>query len=189
MVYLIVGLGNPGKKYDATRHNVGFEVIDVLADRLSVKVSKIKFKALIGEGVYKGHKVILAKPQTFMNLSGESVHDMMRYYDILPANLIVIYDDFDTEIGKIRIRKSGSAGSHNGMKHIIYRLMEDHFPRIRIGIGRPGPGWVMADFVLSRFDKDQLPAVTEAVKNAADAALCMVESGVDLAMNRYNIKG
>jgi peptidyl-tRNA hydrolase, PTH1 family len=188
-VYLIVGLGNPGKKYDATRHNVGFEAIDVLADRLSVKVSKIKFKALIGETVYKGQKVILAKPQTFMNLSGEAVHDMMRYYGIPVSNLIVIYDDFDTEIGKIRIRKSGSAGSHNGMKHIIYRLADESFPRIRIGIGRPGPGWIMADFVLSRFDKEQVPVVIEAVKSAADAALCIVDSGVDLAMNRHNVKG
>jgi PTH1 family peptidyl-tRNA hydrolase len=188
-VYLIVGLGNPGKKYDATRHNVGFEAIDVLADRLTVKVSKIKFKALIGETVYRGHKVILAKPQTFMNLSGETVYDMMRYYGVPLSNLVVIFDDFDTEIGRIRIRKNGSAGSHNGMKHIIYRLMDDQFPRIRIGIGRPGPGWVMADFVLSRFDKSEVPAVVESVKNAADAALCIIENGVDLAMNRYNVKG
>lgn len=188
-MYLIVGLGNPGKKYDATRHNVGFEAIDVLAERLSVKVSKIKFKALIGETVYKGQKVILAKPQTFMNLSGEAVHDMVRYYGVPVSNLIVIYDDFDTEIGKIRIRKSGSAGSHNGMKHIIYRLADENFPRIRIGIGRPDPGWIMADFVLSRFDKEQVPVVIEAVKSAAEAALCIVDSGVDLAMNRHNVKG
>jgi PTH1 family peptidyl-tRNA hydrolase len=187
-VFLIVGLGNPGKKYDATRHNVGFEALDNLADRLSVRLSKNKFKALIGETVYKGEKVILAKPQTFMNLSGEAVFDMLRYYDVPVSNLIVIFDDFDTDLGRIRIRKNGSAGSHNGMKHIIYRLMDESFPRIRIGIGRPGPGWVMADFVLSRFDKTEMPAVTEAVRNAADAALCIVESGVDIAMNRYNIK-
>jgi PTH1 family peptidyl-tRNA hydrolase len=187
-VFLIVGLGNPGKKYDATRHNVGFEALDAMADRLSVRLSKNKFKALIGETVYKGEKVILAKPQTFMNLSGEAVFDMIRYYDVPVSNLIVIFDDFDTDLGRIRIRKNGSAGSHNGMKHIIYRLMDESFPRIRIGIGRPGPGWVMADFVLSRFDKTEMPAVTEAVRNAADAALCIVESGVDIAMNRYNIK-
>lgn len=187
-MFLIVGLGNPGKKYEATRHNVGFEAIDILAERLAVKVSKIKFKSLIGETVYKGEKVILVKPQTFMNLSGEAVFEMMRYYDVPVSNLILIFDDFDTDLGRIRIRKSGSAGTHNGMKHIIYRIMDENFPRIRIGIGRPGPGWIMADFVLSRFEKPELPAVIDSIASAADAALCILENGVDIAMNRYNIK-
>ena len=184
-VFVIVGLGNPGKKYDMTRHNVGFEAIDRLAHKYQIKVNKIKYKALIGEGQIDGEKVLLVKPQTYMNLSGETVLSICNFYQIDPEKLIVIYDDVDTDAGKLRIRKKGSAGTHNGMRHIIMLLQKDDFPRIRIGIGRSNQ-LELRDFVLQRFSKDEMITMDETLNKAADAAVMIVREGVDLAMNRFN---
>lgn len=186
-MYLIVGLGNPGKKYELTRHNIGFEAVDLIANSLSIPVNKTKFKALIGEGRIGSEKVVLAKPQTFMNLSGEAVVAMMAFYQIPPENLIVIYDDIDTVPGKIRIRKKGSAGTHNGMRNIIALLKRDDFPRVRIGIGKQVHG-DLADFVLSRFSKDEIPMMGEAIEKARDSVMMMIERNVDDAMNAFNAK-
>lgn len=184
-VFVIVGLGNPGKKYDLTRHNVGFEAIDRLAQKYQIKVNKIKYKALIGEGQIEGEKVLLVKPQTYMNLSGETVLSICNFYQIEPENLIVIYDDVDTDAGKLRIRKKGSAGTHNGMRHIIMLLQKDDFPRIRIGIGRSNQ-LELRDFVLQRFSKDEMITMDETLNKAADAAVMIIREGIDLAMNRFN---
>lgn len=186
-MYLIVGLGNPGKKYELTRHNIGFETVDLLSKRLDIPVNKTKFKALIGEGRIGTERVVLAKPQTFMNLSGEAVVAMMNFYGVDPEHLIVIYDDIDTAPGKIRIRKKGSGGSHNGMKNIIFLLKKDDFPRVRIGIGKQVHG-DLADYVLSRFSKEEIPVMGEAIDKAAESVLVMIEKTVDEAMNQFNAK-
>ncbi len=186
-MYLIVGLGNPGKKYELTRHNIGFEAIELLGNHLGISINKTKFKALIGEGRIGNEKVVLAKPQTFMNLSGESVVAMMAFYQVAPENLIVIYDDIDTVPGKIRIRKKGSAGTHNGMRNIIALLKRDDFPRVRIGIGKQVHG-DLADFVLSRFSKEEIPVMGEAIEKARDSVIMMIEKNVDDAMNAFNAK-
>jgi len=181
---LIVGLGNPGKEYEMTRHNIGFMVISYMARLYTIKVSKLKGKALIGEGMIAGEKVILAMPQTFMNLSGESVRELCAYYKIEPADVIVIYDDKDIDVGKIRVRPKGSAGGHNGMKSIIYQLGSDEFTRIRVGIGTPPQGLV--DYVLGRFSKEEQVAVAEAGKNAAEAAEMIIKEDVSAAMSHFN---
>ena len=185
-MYIIVGLGNPGKQYEATRHNVGFIAVDEIAKRLNIKMDRLRFKAIVGEGRIGGEKIVLAKPQTFMNLSGQSVVELMNYYKVPHENLIVIYDDIDIEAGKLRIRHKGSAGSHNGMKNIIYLLGFDDFPRIRIGVSKPRPRQELASFVLSKFDKDEIPRMIESIETAAKAAIEAVEKTVDIAMNRYN---
>ena len=164
-MYIIVGLGNPGKKYNGTRHNIGFETIDYMARKFDIKVIKSKYKALIGEGRIENEKVIFVKPQTFMNLSGESVIKIINYYGISLEKLIVIYDDVDTDVSKIRIRKQGSAGTHNGMKNIIYLLENDKFPRIRIGVGKPDKP--IADYV-------------------SNAVITIIKDDIDKAMNLYN---
>lgn len=187
-MYIIVGLGNPGKQYEATRHNVGFIAIDEIAKRLGIKTDKLKFKALVGEGRIGTEKIILVKPQTFMNLSGQSVVELMNYYKVDRKNLIVIYDDIDIEAGKIRIRLKGSAGTHNGMRNIIYLLGYDDFPRIRIGVSGPRPGQDLASFVLSKFDKDEIQPMIRSIETAAAAAIESVEKTVDIAMNKYNGK-
>ncbi len=186
-MYLFVGLGNPGSKYENTRHNVGFETIDYIARNLDIKVNKLKHKAVFGEGNYKGQKIILAKPQTYMNLSGDSVISLVNYYDIPLENLVIIYDDIDTELGYIRLRKKGSAGSHNGMKDIIYKLKRDDFPRLRIGISKSDiiP---LKNFVLSGFAKEEIPFIESAIITASDACLSFVSDGIDISMNRYNRK-
>lgn len=184
-MFVIVGLGNPGKKFDETRHNVGFETIDLLAQRNNIKVNKLKHKALYGEGFWGGEKVLLVKPQTFMNLSGESVRDIMTFYKVEMENLIVIYDDIDIDVGTLRIRQKGSAGSHNGMRSIIYQLQSDLFPRIRIGVGRPEFG-DLANYVLGRFPKEEVTTMQEVVERAAKATESIVKDGVDKAMNMYN---
>lgn len=186
-MYLIVGLGNPGKKYELTRHNIGFEAVDLLARHLGIDVNKTKFKALVGEGRIGGEKVVLAKPQTFMNLSGEAVQAMMAFYGLSPDQLIVIYDDIDTAPGKIRIRKKGSAGTHNGMRSIIGQLKCEDFPRVRIGIGKQQHG-DLADYVLGRFSKEEIPVMGEALDKAKDSVLMMIEKNVDDAMNAFNAK-
>ncbi len=185
-MYVIIGLGNPGKKYELTRHNIGFMTIDRLSEKWNIPVRQIKYKALIGKGHYNGQSVILVKPQTFMNLSGESVRDIVEYYDVPSENIIVIYDDIDTEWGKLRIRKKGSSGSHNGMKNIIYLLCDDQFPRVRIGIGKPRVGEDLGQYVLSRFAKYEYDVLKKVVCRAADAIEMMIDKNVDIAMNRYN---
>lgn len=188
-MYLIVGLGNPTTKYEKTRHNIGFDVIDVLAEKYNIKIESRKHKAFYGTGCIEGHKVMLVKPQIFMNLSGESVAAFLNFYKLDAASqLIVVYDDITLSPGKLRIRKKGSAGGHNGMKDIIARIGTQEFMRIRVGIGEKPPGWDLADYVTSRFSKEERKEVEAAMKLAAEAAALMVEGNVEEAMNRYNGK-
>ncbi len=186
-MYIIVGLGNPGKKYESTRHNIGFEVLDYMAREFDLPIIKPKFKALISEGRIAGEKVILVKPQTYMNLSGESVMSIVNYYDVPLENLIVVYDDIDTELGKIRIRKKGSAGTHNGMRNIIYLLGKDNFPRVRVGIGKP-TNRALVDYVLERFTRDEIPYMEDAVINASKSIVSILKDDIDKAMNDFNKK-
>ena len=186
-MYIIVGLGNPGKKYESTRHNMGFHVIDLLAEKYDIKVDKLKFKALVGEGRIADQKVLLIKPQTFMNLSGESVREVMSFYKEPIENLIVIYDDIDLETGSFRIRAKGSAGTHNGMRNIVYQLQDDNFPRIRVGIGSPNRG-DLVDYVIGGIPKEEIPLLEESLTKAAIACAAIVEKGIDKAMNEYNVR-
>lgn len=183
---VIVGLGNPGNKYENTRHNVGFSTIDLLSVKHGIKVDRLKHRALTGDGSIKGERVLLVKPQTFMNLSGESVRDIAEWYKLPMENIIVIYDDVDLPVGTVRIRPKGSSGTHNGMKSVIYQLQSDDFPRIRIGIGKAPEGWDLADYVLSRFSGDEAKDIRQSVERAADAAASIVSDGVAAAMNLYN---
>jgi peptidyl-tRNA hydrolase len=186
-MYIIVGLGNPGKKYEQTKHNIGFITLDYLADKYDIKINKIKHKALVGEGTISGQKVLLVKPQTYMNLSGNSVREVMDYYKADLKNIVVIYDDVDIPMGRIRIRKKGSAGTHNGMRSIIYDLQEDGFPRIRIGIGAERK-MGLAGYVLGGFRKEEKTLMEDAVERAVKAVECMLDKGIDIAMGEYNIK-
>ncbi len=186
-MYIIVGLGNPGKKYENTRHNMGFIAVDLLAEKYGIKVDKIKFKALVGEGRIAGQKVLLVKPQTYMNLSGQSVMEVMNFYKEDIENLIVIYDDIDIPTGTIRLRKKGSAGTHNGMRNIVYLLQEDGFPRIRVGIGSESKVDLI-HYVTSGVTKKEKDLLEDALTRAADAAACIVEKGIEIAMNEYNIR-
>jgi len=186
-VFLIVGLGNPGKNYENTRHNVGFKTVDLLADRLNINVSKKKFNALMGEGSLNGEKIALIKPQTYMNLSGESIIQTLKWYKINLSNLLIIYDDIDLEVGVIRIRANGSAGTHNGMRSIVDYVDSEGFPRIRIGIGKPpNVDYELADYVLSRFSQSEEENIKKAIDNAADSALAIIQKGISFAMNKYN---
>ena len=185
-MYIIAGLGNPGKKYENTRHNIGFITIDSLASKYSINVDKLKFKALVGEGRISGQKVILVKPQTYMNLSGESIQEVMNFYKADPENLIVIYDDIDLDLGTLRIRKSGSAGTHNGMRSVVQHINSTAFPRIRIGMG--GPKGDIVDFVIGGMSKAESEVLRETVDKATEAIDCIIESGIDMSMNRYNTK-
>jgi PTH1 family peptidyl-tRNA hydrolase len=188
-MYLIAGLGNPGREYDMTRHNIGFEVIDYMADKHKVKLNKLKFKAVYGELIIGGEKVYLVKPQTYMNLSGESISEFWRFFKIPTENIIIINDDIDIPAGSLRIRQKGSAGTHNGLKSIIYHLRSDAFPRIRIGVGAPqNKDYDLADYVLGKFTRDDIPVMEKAIVQAADAAETIVADGVDKAMNRFNRK-
>ncbi len=184
-MYIIVGLGNPGKQYENTKHNVGFLTIDILAEKLGVRVSKIKHKALMGEGLIGGEKVILVKPQTYMNLSGESVREIISFYKADTEKMIVIYDDIDLPMGALRIRKKGSAGTHNGMRSIIYQISSEDFPRIRVGIGGEHKG-SLADYVISGFREEDRKTMEEAILRAADSVICTIEKGIDIAMREYN---
>ncbi|MEA4989091.1 MAG: aminoacyl-tRNA hydrolase [Anaerovorax sp.] len=186
-MYIIVGLGNPGKQYENTRHNIGFITIEQLAEKHGISVTKIKHKALVGEGRISDQKVLLVKPQTFMNLSGNSVREILEYYKEDVANLVVIYDDIDIPAGAVRIRKKGSAGTHNGMRSILYDIKSDQFPRIRIGIG--GERKMPLDrYVLGGFTKEEKPLMEEAVMTAVQAVECMLQKGIEKAMNEYNVK-
>lgn len=188
-MYVIVGLGNPGKKYENTRHNVGFAVIDKLAKDCDIKVNKSKHSAKIGEGVIEGEKVVLAKPQTYMNLSGMSVRSLMDFYKIDPeSELIIISDDIDLPTGNLRIRKSGSAGGHNGLKSIIANVGTQGFTRIRVGVGAKVEGEDLADHVLGHFNKDDAKIIEIAAETAAEAIKTMLTDGVDKAMNKFNTK-
>lgn len=183
---LIVGLGNPGKKYEGTKHNVGFEVIDKLASAYNISVTKVKHKGLIGDGSIKGERVLLLKPQTYMNLSGESVKEVMTFYKISAQDLIVIYDDTSLPCGTTRIREKGSAGGHNGMKNIIAHLGSDVFLRVKVGIGEKPNGWDLADYVLSKFSKDEAPLMESGKDRAVLAVELILKDGVTKAMNETN---
>lgn len=183
---VIVGLGNPTKKYEGTRHNVGFSAIIRLADKHKIKMNIAKHKALIGTGVIAGEKVMLVMPQTYMNLSGEAVGEIIRYYKLTPEDLIIIYDDTDLDVGRIRIREKGSAGGHNGIKSIIAHIGTEAFDRVRIGIGHKPPEYDLADYVLGRFPAEELPALREAVDNAADAVEAIIHGDINKAMNMFN---
>ena len=188
-MYLIVGLGNPGKQYENTRHNVGFDAVDLLVDEYRVPSSGKQHKAMYGKGVIAGQKVILAKPLTYMNLSGESVRALVDYYKIDPEEeLIVIYDDISLEPGKIRIRKKGSAGGHNGITNIIAQLGTQNFQRIKVGVGEKPKGWDLADYVLGHFSKDDRAKMQEGYTRAMHAAEMLVAGDVEQAMNEYNKK-
>ena len=188
-MYLIAGLGNPGTKYDMTRHNIGFHTIDYIADEMGIKIKKLKFKALYGEGVINGERVILVKPQTFMNLSGESIAEFVKFFKISVENVIIISDDISLDTGRIRVRGKGSAGGHNGLKSIIYMLNSDKFPRVRIGVGAPTHAdYDLADFVLGRFSKEEIPVLEEAIVRADKAVKEIIARGFESAMNKFNGK-
>ena len=187
VTWLVVGLGNPGDKYENTRHNVGFLTIDRLADQLGVPVQKLKYRALTNTVELGGQKVLLMKPVTYMNLSGEAVGEAARFYKIPPEHVLVISDDVSLPLGRLRVRKGGSAGGHNGLKSIIQHLGTDQFPRVKIGVGeKPHPDYDMADWVLSKFTGEDLKTITAAVERAAKAVECLIAEGPDKAMNRFN---
>ncbi len=185
--WLIVGLGNPGGKYAATRHNAGFIALDRLADTERFDIKKIKFKSLICDTVLSSKRCIIMKPSTFMNNSGEAVGECVSFYKIPPENVLVIYDDINFDAGVMRIRKKGSDGGHNGMKSIIYHLNSDNFPRIRLGVGaKPNPDYDLASWVLSPFSESEKKAFEGAVDNAVDAIKLIIDGQIDTAMNKYN---
>ena len=185
--WLVVGLGNPGDKYENTRHNVGFMVADELAERQKVPVQRLKFKALTNLVTISGEKVLLMKPVTYMNLSGEAVGQAADFYKIPPDHVLVISDDTALAPGRLRIRKGGSAGGHNGLKNIIQHLGTDQFPRVRVGVGeKPHPDYDLADWVLGKFVGEDKKTMDQAVKRAADAVECLIQEGPDRAMNRFN---
>ena len=186
-IWLIAGLGNPETKYDGTRHNAGYAALDYLADKWGISVSKTKFEGLWGQGEVDGHKVVLLKPLTYMNLSGDSIAPTAGFFKIPADHVIVLCDDITQNPGKLRIRPSGSAGGHNGLKSIIQHLGTDQFPRIKVGVGqKPHPDYDMADWVLSKFAGEDLKTITEAIRKAADAVECLIQEGPDKAMNRFN---
>lgn len=188
-MYMIVGLGNPGRDYEKTRHNVGFDTVDELIDEYRIPEGGVKFKALHGKGMIGGKKVLIVKPLTFMNLSGEAVRAFVDYFKIDVKNeLIVVYDDIDLEPGNVRIRAKGSAGGHNGMKSIIQHLGTQEFARLRVGVGAKPKGRDLADHVLSRFSKEERVLVEESIQKSCKAIRCFVEEGIDSAMNKYNCK-
>ena len=188
-MFLIVGLGNPTKQYEKTRHNIGFDVMDALADKYNISISENKHKALCGKGVIEGMKVVLAKPQTYMNLSGESVAELVNYYKLDPeSELIVVFDDISLEPGNIRIRKKGSAGGHNGIKNIIAMTGTQNFMRIKVGVGEKPKGWDLADYVLGRFPGEEEPVIREALEKTTKACCEIITADVTSAMNKYNNK-
>lgn len=185
-MYFIVGLGNPGRQYENTRHNIGFLTIDYLANKHNIDVKKSKFKSLYGQGEISGQKVMLIKPQTYMNNSGEALKELRNFYKFDEDELIVIVDDIDIDFGKIRIKKKGSAGTHNGMKSIIYQLQYDTFPRIKVSVGKKPDYMDLANFVLSGFSEKEVEIIREEIKLASQAIETMLDSGIDKAMNKFN---
>ena len=186
-MFVIAGLGNPSSKYENNRHNVGFDVIELLADKYDIRIREKKHRALCGTGFIEGQKVLLVKPQTFMNLSGESIGAILNFYKLKPeTELMVIYDDISLLPGRIRIRKKGSAGGHNGVKSIISHVGTQEFQRIKIGVGEKPQGWDLADYVLGRFSREERRLVEEAFENACEAASLIVQGKTDSAMNQFN---
>jgi PTH1 family peptidyl-tRNA hydrolase len=187
-MHIIVGLGNPTDKYQATRHNIGWDAITRISDDYRIPLDMKRHKAICGKGYIEGEKVILAQPLTYMNLSGESVRELVDYYKVSPEEIIVIYDDISLDVGQLRIRKKGSAGGHNGIKSIIHHLGTQEFPRIKIGVGNKPEDWDLADYVLSRFQASEQVTIREALKDASDACKAIITSGIEPAMNLYNKK-
>lgn len=186
-MYLIVGLGNPGREYDHTRHNVGFDVVEILSQKLNIPVARTAMKSLIGEGFYNGQKIVLVKPQTYMNLSGTAVVELLNWYKCPIENLAVVYDDIDLPDGALRIRKSGSAGTHNGMRNIVYLTGSDQFPRFRVGTGSKPEGWDLKDWVLSHYQtEEERKVMYTAFDNASEAILTWIREGMDAAMRSFN---
>ena len=185
---MIAGLGNPGSEYARTKHTVGFMFLDALAEKLGADNWKTKYDALVAEARIGTEKVLLVKPLTYMNESGRAVGPLMSWYKLAPEDLIVVHDDMDIPAGTIRIRRKGSAGGHNGMKSILYHVGDENFPRLRIGIGRPLPGWTVVKHVLAPFSEEDAPKIREAIDYLLPALECVVTDSVDLAMNRYNPK-
>ena len=187
--WMIVGLGNPGKEYELTRHNVGFRATDLVAGLLKTKIDRLKFKALTRLVNYSGQKILLVQPQTYMNASGAAVSALASYYKVKPERIIVIFDDISLPPGRIRVRKDGSAGGHNGIKSIIQSLGSDQFPRVKVGVGaKPHPDYDLADWVLSKFSAREEKALAPALENAANAALLIMEQGTEKAASAYNGK-
>ena len=187
--YLIVGLGNPGKKYEFTRHNAGFLFVDILSEKFAFTVKKLKFHALIGEARINGKRCLVMKPQTMMNCSGEAVKEACSFYKIPPENVIVVFDDISLDVGKLRIRRNGSAGGHNGIKSIINHLGSDNFPRIKVGVGaKPHPDYDLKDYVLSSFSKQEQETLKKTMEKACDAVELIVGGDVDKAMMTCQIK-
>ena len=183
----IVGLGNPGEKYEHTRHNVGYDVISIIAAKLDTPIKKLKFQGTIGETIYKGQKLVLIKPQTYMNLSGLTVQEAMSWYKLEPKDVLILVDDIDLPFGQVRVRAKGGPGTHNGLRHIVQCTGSGNFPRVRVGLGAPPPEWDLADWVLSKFQTEEERKIAyDAYLTAADAALCWAENGIDVAMNRFN---
>ena len=183
----IVGLGNPGEKYEHTRHNVGYDVISIIAAKLDTPIKKLKFQGTIGETIYKGEKLVLIKPQTYMNLSGLTVQEAMSWYKLEPKDVLILVDDIDLPFGQVRVRAKGGPGTHNGLRHIVQCTGSGDFPRVRVGMGAPPPEWDLADWVLSKFQTEEERKIAfDAYMTAADAALCWAENGIDVAMNRFN---
>ncbi|NDL66368.1 aminoacyl-tRNA hydrolase [Anaerotalea alkaliphila] len=185
---IIIGLGNPGLKYEETRHNVGFKVVDLFAREHGIAFDRSRHKALLGQGTVRGQKVLLVKPQTYMNLSGESVRAVLDFYKEDPADIVVIYDDISLAPGALRIRLKGSAGGHNGIKSILSHIGTDAFPRIKVGVGSQPPGWDLADFVMTTFNKEEKVLMEESIAYAVKAIEGILEEGAQAAMNRYNRK-
>lgn len=185
--YMIVGLGNPGKQYENTRHNMGFMCLDKIAETYGVKFTKEKNKALIGNAEISGEKCLLVKPQTFMNLSGEAVVPLMQFYKIPPENVIIVFDDVSFDIGKIRIKRNGSHGGHNGMKNIIELSGTSAFPRVKVGVGKkPNPNYDLVNWVLAKFKKEDFELILKTTEQVEKAVSCIIKSGIDSAMNKYS---
>lgn len=187
-MYVVVGLGNPGKDYTNTRHNIGFNTVDLIARRNNINLNKIKFQSIYGEGNISGEKVLLVKPQTYMNNSGITVRDISKYYKVSIENIIVVVDDIDIDFSSVKIRAKGSAGSHNGLKSIISYMQGEDFPRVKVGIGKKHVNQDLADFVLSRFSRDEQIDIDISFTTAAEAVESIIKDGIDTAMNKYNIK-
>lgn len=185
-MYAVIGLGNPGREYEKTRHNIGFNTVDLLADRNGIDINKIKFKSVYGKGRIGNESVLLLKPQTYMNNSGISVLELYKYYKIPIENILVVVDDIDIDFGAVRIKRKGSAGTHNGLKSIIYHLQRNDFPRIKIGVGSPPPEWDLADFVLSRFQNKEEKTIKESIEVACESIETIIREDIDKAMNKFN---
>lgn len=188
IMYIIIGLGNPDQRYAATRHNIGFDAITRISDEYDIPLDFKKHKALCGKGYIGGEKVVLAMPQTYMNLSGESVRELVDFYKVSSEEIIVIYDDISLDVGKLRLRSKGSAGGHNGIKSIISHLGSEEFPRIKVGVGDKPKDWDLADYVLSRFPKEEEPIIRDSLKRTSEAVKSIITDGMAAAMNIYNKK-